>query len=133
MDPHLSEIEKADVEQVFREGGCLEWDQVIGEEGYGGGYVCFFGRKRLFASGGRDSFRALYQQALALRPQLTSKEIARRLIDVMSHTPHGSKKLAEMAGIEFSDIVKAVLWKLHELGKIQKIVSGDTGKVRWAL
>jgi hypothetical protein len=46
------------------------------------------------------------------------KVLAIKLYTACSATPHGSRKLAEMAGIEYSDLVLAILKKLREAGKV---------------
>jgi len=46
------------------------------------------------------------------------KLLAVKLYTACSDVPHGSKKLAEMAGIEYSDLVLTILKKLRDAGKV---------------
>jgi hypothetical protein len=63
--------------------------------------------------------------------ELTAKETAAALARVISKEPHGAKNLARLAGIGFSVLVRPVLEKLAEAGKIKKIE--EDGKVKWAV
>jgi hypothetical protein len=47
------------------------------------------------------------------------KIMAVKLLQVCGATPHGSRKLAELAGIEYSDLVLGVLKKLRAAGKVK--------------
>ena len=46
------------------------------------------------------------------------KLFAIKLLGATSSVPHGSRKLAEMAGIEYSELVVAILKKLRAVGKV---------------
>ena len=47
------------------------------------------------------------------------KEMAIKLLTACSKTePHGSRKLAQIAGLEYSDIIVPILKKLREAGKV---------------
>lgn len=70
-------------------------------------------------------------EAVQLHIPLTPKEVAARLLQVVGETPRGSRKLAELAEIEYSEVVIAVLKRLKELGKIQ-LVRDEEGKGKWA-
>lgn len=63
--------------------------------------------------------------------EMSAKEVAIALIKVLDGVPHGSKTLAKLAGIEYTDMVPAILKKLAAAGKIQK-VKDDDGGVKWA-
>jgi hypothetical protein len=56
------------------------------------------------------------------------KTLATKLFQVCSSTPHGSRKLAELAKIEYSDLVLGVLKKLREAGKV-KFAEGKWSRV----
>jgi hypothetical protein len=47
------------------------------------------------------------------------KELAVKLLRACSEVPHGSKKLAVLAGIEYSDLVLPILKKLRDAGKVE--------------
>lgn len=49
----------------------------------------------------------------------TAKEIARKLLTVMSDVPHGSRRLCQMAGIEYGDLIVPILKKLRAVGKVR--------------
>ena len=160
VSPHLSPKEEEAVQAVFRVGDTLQWEPNPECNGYGGGYTAFGSDRRrgpLFSAGGIESFRMLYEQALGLRGggrrgkdqesprgsqnrnnghsngHLTAREVAQKLIAAMDGKPRGSKKLAEIAGIEYTDLIKEILSRLHTAGKIQKVRSEEDGKVRWCL
>jgi len=46
------------------------------------------------------------------------KALAVKLLTACSEVPHGSKKLSQLAGIEYSDLVVPILKKLRDAGKI---------------
>jgi hypothetical protein len=46
------------------------------------------------------------------------KVLGIKLYTACNHVPHGSKKLAELAGIEYSDMVIPILKKLRDAGKV---------------
>ena len=46
------------------------------------------------------------------------KVLAIKLLTACSVEPHGSRKLAELAGIEYSDVVIPILKKLRDAGKV---------------
>ena len=50
--------------------------------------------------------------------KLTPKQIAAKLLGAMDATPHGSRKLCEIAGIEHSEIIVPILKKLRDVGKV---------------
>jgi hypothetical protein len=55
------------------------------------------------------------------------KEMAIKLLTACSKTePHGSRKLAQIAGLEYSDIIVPILKKLREAGKV--IFASGSGK-----
>lgn len=64
--------------------------------------------------------------------ELTPKEIAMRLMGVVSEKPRGSKALARLAEIEYSEVVLQVLQLLHRAGKIG-MVRTDEGKAKWTM
>ena len=48
------------------------------------------------------------------------KELAVKLLGACSKTePHGSKLIAKLAGVEYTDLVIPVLKKLHQAGKVK--------------
>lgn len=70
-------------------------------------------------------------------PVLPAKEVAKRLISVMSaERPRGTIKLCEMAGLDldsYAEMAKMIMRKLHEVGKVKKVKDEETGKIRWSL
>lgn len=46
------------------------------------------------------------------------KLLAIKLYTACNHVPHGSKKLAEIADVEYSDMIIPVLKKLRDAGKV---------------
>lgn len=55
---------------------------------------------------------------MPIAEELTAKDIMVRLWKVISSEPHGSKKLAEMADLEYSDLILEILKKLRAAGKV---------------
>jgi hypothetical protein len=51
--------------------------------------------------------------------KLAVKEIAVALYKACSKVPHSSRKLAELAGIEYTELILPVLKKLREVGKVE--------------
>lgn len=46
------------------------------------------------------------------------RELAIKLLGATSKTPHGSRRLAQLAGVEYTDLVIPILKKLREAGKV---------------
>jgi hypothetical protein len=76
---------------------------------------------------GSDGRKKVEQTAV----ELTPKEVALRLLAVVSEEAMNSKALAAAAEIEYTDLVVTILRRLAAAGKIQKVVTGE-GKIRWA-
>jgi len=48
-----------------------------------------------------------------------AKEIARKLLFAMSDEPHGSRRLCQLAGLEYTDLILPILRKLRAAGKVR--------------
>ena len=124
---HLSESEIEAVLQVRVKDKNAKLSTV---EYKGGSLVCMAGSRRLFASGGRQSYDHLLEEAQNLS---VVKEVARLVAAELTDTPHGAKWLAQAAGVdvEYTPVIRMVLQKLAACGKIAEV--DVEGKTRWAL
>ena len=50
---------------------------------------------------------------------LEAREIASKLYRVIEAVPHSSRKLAQLAGLEYTDLILPILRKLRDAGKIE--------------
>lgn len=128
MEPRLSESEIAAVEAAYAAGHTLKVSQHPS-----GSFIAEAGGKRLFASGGRQSFDKLWNEAKLYRPRMAAKELAGVLWGVLSaKNPHSTKWLAEKAELDlelYETMIPLVLDRLTTAGKLEKVVV--SGKERW--
>lgn len=63
--------------------------------------------------------------------KMPAKEVARKLMKVMTKTPRSARVLAKRAHLEYALIIKKVLRVLRKAGKLKKY--NDEGVMKWAL
>lgn len=70
--------------------------------------------------------RHVIETEVVVPEELSAKEIMKRIYAATSSEPHGSKRLAKMAGIEYTDLVLEILKLLKQAGKVISVEG------RWA-
>jgi hypothetical protein len=113
----------------------LNWAQEhTADKRFGGSYVAYMGSRVIFSCGTEQAFNHLYDQAkiaAAAKKKLAPKELAVKLLQVLSDQPHGALYLLRKAeaGDSYLEMALSVLGKLASAGKVKQVMF--EGKKRW--